>query len=108
MRLSSPVTVRERTLHTLLCSLTAFNISSSLVVELSDMMISEAAVPTGVKLSAKSPAVTARLVIMAIKYRSAPQIIPTLMAQNKNTRSVGSFIAVRKRTMERALVYSNT
>ena len=32
----------------------------------------------------------------------APTTIPAASAQNKNTISIGSFIAVRKRTIERA------
>ena len=35
-------------------------------------------------------------------YILAPQIMPVLMDQNKNTRSMGSFTAVRNRTMDNA------
>ena len=39
---------------------------------------------------------------MATSNSPAPQMIPTERDQNRNTRSMGSLMAVRKRTMERA------
>ena len=38
----------------------------------------------------------------AIMANPAPQIIPTLIDQSRNTRSMGSLIAVLNRTMESA------
>ena len=39
---------------------------------------------------------------MAISIIPAPQAMPMLIDQNKNTRSIGSLMAVRKRTMDSA------
>ena len=40
--------------------------------------------------------------ISAIFASPTPQMMPTVMDQNRNMRSIGSLMAVRKRTMESA------
>ena len=40
--------------------------------------------------------------MIAISDRPAPQIIPTLIAQYRKTRSIGSLMAVLKRTIDSA------
>ena len=37
-----------------------------------------------------------------MEYSRAPHTMPMLMLQNRNTRSMGSFTALRKRTMDSA------
>ena len=56
----------------------------------------------GMKSSTNTSTVSTRLSRTARAYSLAPHTMPMLMDQNRNTRSMGSFTALRKRTMDSA------
>ncbi len=63
---------------------------------------SREAVPAGVSSSPNRPIVASRFTASAISNIPAPQMMPLLIDQNRNTRSLDDLTAVRKRTMESA------
>ena len=60
------------------------------------------ALATGRRSKIKMMIVNSKEPMIAISIMLAPQAIPTLIDQNKNTKSIGSLMAVRKRTMDNA------
>ena len=59
------------------------------------------------KSSKNDSMVTTRQVTIASIYSPAPQMMPVLIDQNRKSRSMGFFMALRKRTMERAPTIPN-
>ena len=60
------------------------------------------ALATGHRSSTKRIIVSQKVRTHHIAAMPSPQMIPVEIAQNKNTRSIGSLMAVLKRTIERA------